>query len=471
MLTYLYLSTAMYIAESKLRMLSPTGRSRMWDKDADGYARGEGIAAVVLKSLSAALEDGDHIECIIRATGVNQDGRTAGLTMPSGTAQATLIRDTYARAGLDPNNPQDRPQFFHAHGTGTPAGDPQEAEGISRAFFSAETTADKGKLYVGSLKTIIGHTEGTAGLASLIGTSLAVQHGIVPPNMHFNELNPKVAPFYEHLEIPTAAKSWPALEPGQVRRASVNSFGTDLFLTCGLCWSFANDFPGFGGTNAHAIIEAYEPKQRKNESIPVFTPFTISAASERSLRAMLADYSNFLKVQPQVNLRDLAWTLQTRRSTLSYRKAVVGRDQQDICDKIDSLLAEANAANASLNSRYFNIASPRILGVFTGQGAQWPRMGARLIEASPFVAERIAQLEGSLADLPVEDRPSWTLRNELLADASTSRLSEAAISQPLCTAVQIVLVDLLRLAGVKLHAVIGHSSGASAFLQSLAQFF
>lgn len=107
----------MYIVESKLNMLSPTGRSRMWDIDADGYARGEGVASVVLKTLSAALEDNDHIDCIIRETGINQDGRTAGLTMPSGAAQADLIRQTYLRAGLDINDPRDRPQFFHAHGT------------------------------------------------------------------------------------------------------------------------------------------------------------------------------------------------------------------------------------------------------------------------------------------------------------------------------------------------------------------
>jgi len=144
----------MYIAESKLNMLSPTGRSRMWDADADGYARGEGLAAVVLKPLSAALEDGDHIECIIRGTGINQDGRTAGLTMPSNIAQADLIRTTYARAGLDINDPKDRPQFFHAHGTGTPAGDPQESEAISRAFFGNGKVTDT--LYVGSIKTIIG---------------------------------------------------------------------------------------------------------------------------------------------------------------------------------------------------------------------------------------------------------------------------------------------------------------------------
>jgi hybrid polyketide synthase/nonribosomal peptide synthetase ACE1 len=116
--TNLLLGPEQYVAESKLRMLSPTGRSRMWDKDADGYARGDGIAVVILKPLSAALADGDHIECIIRETGINQDGRTKGITMPNPVAQADLIRSTYARAGLDLANPRDRPQFFEAHGTG-----------------------------------------------------------------------------------------------------------------------------------------------------------------------------------------------------------------------------------------------------------------------------------------------------------------------------------------------------------------
>lgn len=213
----------MFVAESNLHMLSATGRSRMWDKDADGYARGEGIAAVVLKTLSAAIADGDHIECIIRETGVNQDGKTPGLTMPSATAQARLIRDTYARAGLDIDKQEDRPQFFHAHGTGTPAGDPQEAEAISKAF-SGDSRGQK--LYVGSVKTIVGHTEGTAGLASLISSSLALQNRTIPPNMHFNQLNPKLEPFYKHLEVPTSALPWPELLPGQPRRVSVNSFGT-----------------------------------------------------------------------------------------------------------------------------------------------------------------------------------------------------------------------------------------------------
>lgn len=204
-------------------MLSPSGRSRMWDKDVDGYARGEGIASVVLKPLSVAIRDNDNIECLIRGTGVNQDGRTPGLTMPSGNAQASLIRDTYRRANLNIDDPKDWPQFFHAHGTGTAAGDPQEAQAISQAFDQRKNPDNK--LYVGSIKTIIGHTEGTAGLASLIGTSLALRNGIIPPNMHFNTLNPRLEPFYQNLEVPTRCMPWPTTSPAETRRASINSFG------------------------------------------------------------------------------------------------------------------------------------------------------------------------------------------------------------------------------------------------------
>ncbi|KGO47793.1 Acyl transferase/acyl hydrolase/lysophospholipase [Penicillium expansum] len=431
----LLLSPGMYIAESNLHMLSPSGTSKMWDKDVDGYARGEGIACVVLKPLSAALRDGDHIECLIRGTGVNQDGKTRGLTMPSATAQATLIRETYARAGLDIDKPEDRPQFFHAHGTGTPAGDPQEAEAISEAFYG---NGASDKLYVGSIKTIIGHTEGTAGLASLIGTSLALQHGVIPPNMHFNELNPRIAPFYGNLEVPTSAQPWPQLQPGQTRRASVNSFG-------------------FGGTNAHAIIEAYEKPVVSPSVGTLFSPLTISAATEKSLRAVLSSYVDYLEDNPQVSLRDVAYTVQERRSTLAFRAAIVASSGAEAVEKIESLLNSEDAPE--LNTKHFAVGSPRILGVFTGQGAQWPRMGAKLVETSPFVAKRLEELDAALASLEKNLRPEWTLREQILADATTSRVAEAAISQPLCTAVQILLVDLLRVAGIKLDAVVGHSSG------------
>lgn len=213
---------------------------------------------------------------------------------------------------------------------------------------------------------------------------------------------------------------------------------------------------GFGGTNAHAILEAYEPVQSLADPVPVFTPLVFSAACERSLRAAMVGYSNLLKSNPSMNLRDLAWTLQMRCSTLSYRQAVAGINPQDFSDKIDLLVDDKMT---KMETRYFDVATPRILGVFTGQGAQWSRMGAQLIHKSPFATHIIDKLDKSLAELPLRDRPSWTIKDELSADEEASRLSDAAISQPLCTALQIILVDLLGLAGVKFHAVIGHSSG------------
>ncbi|KAK0383741.1 hypothetical protein NLU13_9652 [Sarocladium strictum] len=441
----LILGPGMWIAESKLHMLSPTGSSKMWDASADGYARGEGIAAVVLKKLSDAIRDGDPIDCVIRGTGVNQDGRTPGLTMPNNAAQAELIRDTYLRSGLDICDPKDRPQFFHAHGTGTQAGDPQEAQAISSSFF-ADGTKSSNKLLVGSIKTVIGYVQGSAGLASLISTALALQHAMIPPNLHFANLSPRVAPFYDNLEIPTSARPWPEPVAGQPRRASVNSFG-------------------FGGTNAHAILESYEPAEavRHDEdsaAVPGFTPLTVSAATSAALRVMLSDLKAYLEGNPDTNIRDLAYTLQARRSTLAYRTSIICGNVDEAISRIDGLLSDDAAGSENgLTTRRLDVPAPRILGVFTGQGAQWPRMGARLIEQSSYAAGRVAELDRALANLPEGDRPNWSLPDELLAEPKVSRLSEAAISQPACTAVQIVLVDLLRAANVELSGVVGHSSG------------
>lgn len=225
--TTVILNPEMYVSESKLKMLSPTGRSRMWDAKADGYARGEGVAAIVLKRLSDAVADGDHIEAIIRETGVNQDGFSNGLTVPSSEAQAALIHDTYARAGLDPSsNPQDRPQFFEAHGTGTLAGDPKEAAAIFKSFGQHDAIAPADTpLYVGSIKTIVGHLEGSAGLAGVLKAVGMIRAGVIPPNLLFDELNPAIEPYYKGLQVPTQLQTWPALPENVPRRVSVNSFG------------------------------------------------------------------------------------------------------------------------------------------------------------------------------------------------------------------------------------------------------
>ncbi|ORY61265.1 putative polyketide synthase [Pseudomassariella vexata] len=413
-----------FIFESKLKMLSPDGRSKMWDRDANGYARGDGVAVVVMKTLSQAIADGDSIDCIIRETSLNQDGATTGITMPSAVARKALIRATYEKAGLDIQAETDRPQYFEAHGTGTPAGDPIEAEAIAKAFYGDKMESRHGAhpLYVGSIKTVLGHTEGTAGIAAILKASLALQNSLIPPNLLFHNLSDGVKPFYDNLEIPTAARPWPAAKGG-LRRASVNSFG-------------------FGGANAHAILESYDgpsPASPDDSNTTLFTPFVFSALSEQSLRMGLSDYSAFLESNHGVDAKNLAYTLRHRRSVFPYRVSFTASSTEDLRSKMAGVLNDESSPVGVRALPASARAAPKILGVFTGQGAQYARMGAELLEYSTMARRIIQDLESYLEPLP--DRPTWSLQAELLASSKTSRVGEA---------------------NVKLDAVVGHSSGEIA---------
>ncbi|KAL7928326.1 putative PKS-NRPS protein [Trichoderma chlorosporum] len=441
----LLLGPNQYVAESKLKMLSPNGLSQMWDEKADGYARGDGFASVVLKKLSDAIRDGDKIECIVRETGTNQDGRTKGITMPSPIAQAALIQETYRRAGLDLSRPSDRPQYFEAHGTGTPAGDPVESRAISTAFFGPKSgfkrSPEDPKLIVGSIKTVIGHTEGTAGLASLLKVSLALQNGKVPPNLHFDKLSATVKPHFTNLDIPTSLRDWPQIPEGGVKRASVNSFG-------------------FGGANAHAILEEYIPQSaavtKVSTPAPSFTPFLFSAASSTALSANISAYADFIDTNSGSNLKNVGYTLSKHRSSLQERAFFSASSTDDLVTKLRAYVADGKKPDTTLSK---SATKPRTLGIFTGQGAQWPRMGAELIESSAKIGKIVDDLDETLATLPAEDRPSWSLREKMLESAATSQIQKAELSQPLCTALQIILVEAMRHAGITFDAVVGHSSG------------
>ncbi|KAK8009220.1 hybrid PKS-NRPS enzyme [Apiospora marii] len=452
-----------YITESSMHLISSDSRCRMWDRDAGGYARGEGCAAVVLKTLAQAVRDGDHIECVLRGSLVNSDGSTNGITMPSPSAQAALIRQTYRDAGLDPI--ADRCQYFECHGTGTQAGDPVEAQAIRDTFFPPVDSSQHKQhgrtdppLYCGSIKTVTGHLEGCAGLAGVLKASLALQNKAIPPNMHFHQLNPKVEPFYEDLEVPTCLVPWPEPSYDGPRRASVNSFG-------------------FGGTNAHAILESYEPNSSSSSSLE--TPASSSLGSsasdigndsvynssstvgvvgggEKTERALLAYLRE--KEQSALDIDVLSSSLQSKRTVFPHRAAIpAASDLEDLVQKLEdqvNALGTSTDAGAGFSA---TTQSPRILGIFTGQGAQTARMGSTLLEHSPLFKQSILACEDALRSIP--EPPTWSLRDELAADAAKSRVSEATFSQPLCTAVQIGLVDLLRACGLHFAAVVGHSSG------------
>ncbi|KAH7408173.1 lovastatin nonaketide synthase [Phaeosphaeria sp. MPI-PUGE-AT-0046c] len=452
--TALFLDSAMYMAESNLQMLSPDSRCRMWDKDANGYSRGEGCAAILIKPLSTALKDGDDIECIIRATAVNSDGRTSGITMPSTAAQVKLIRKTYEKAGLNPIN--NRCQYFECHGTGTPAGDPVEAAAIQQAFFLEQNGSCKDtQLYCGSIKTVIGHLEGCAGLAGILKASLAIRHKTIPPNLHFHSLNPKIKPYYSHLCVPTSLVPWPEVEHGPLR-ASVNSFG-------------------FGGTNAHVILESYDCSDMRRKAIddnPSQTLcateshrlFVFSAECESSLLEYLKRMIQYLKHDRSVALDDLEWTLSARRSTFSTRTYIAASNREMLMQRLDEKICEAEtdpSTQAGICASYTNsVSSPKILGIFTGQGAQWVNMGRELIHACPFFKRSLLKCEEALFLLP--DGPSWSLIDALINGDSLPTVLPARIAQPLCTAVQIALVDILHEVGITFNAVVGHSSGEVA---------
>lgn len=486
----LMLAPEQFVVEASMHMLSPTGHCRMWDSGADGYARGEGLAVLLLKPLSRALAEGDcsRIQALIRETGVSSDGRTAGITLPSPTSQAALIRATYRRTGLDPLRVEDRCQYFEAHGTGTPIGDPREAEAIHSAFFcgpeedarieDADCSLHGPTMLVGSAKTVIGHTEGAAGLAGVLKAILSMHHGKVPANLHLVELSPDVASFCRaslrgNMRVPTELTPWPFVPPGQPVRASVNSFG-------------------FGGTNAHAILELYEPSihgpadpsGRQSEvcskkgvlrDLP-HIPLMLSANSSDSLRMLVARYRDFLRRSSAANstvaLRQVAWRAHTFRSALPFRLAVSARTENEAAD-ILSTFVDGDEGNDGQIQPIFRIranrwnkaadrSTPKLLGIFTGQGAQWPGMSRCLFAENEIYRNSIRALDAYLAACP--DPPIWSLENELQRLASDgSKVYGAEIGQPLCTAVQIGLIDVLYDGlGLRFSCVVGHSSGEIA---------
>jgi acyl transferase domain-containing protein/NADPH:quinone reductase-like Zn-dependent oxidoreductase/ubiquinone/menaquinone biosynthesis C-methylase UbiE len=388
---------------------------------------------------------------------VNQDGKTETITTPSEEAQATLIRECYRKAGLDPSETT----YFEAHGTGTPTGDPIEARAVA-AIFKEAKSADK-PLVIGSVKTNIGHTETASGLASIIKVAMSLEKGVIPPSINFEQPNPNI-PFADfNLQVARQLQNWPDLEG--IRRASVNNFG-------------------YGGSNAHVIMESYNSFKSTRKSLtngvqvnghsrePKSRVFTLSAKDETTAQAMISnlkDHLASLQVDDEEKYLDsLAYTLGQRRSKLPW---VAVQPAQSLSGLIKAL-GSGKVAPARA------IEQPKIGFVFTGQGAQWWAMGRELIEAYPLFKASVLEAEGYLRELG----STWNLigkcpqrsrrflyktiadiqAEELTRSPETTRVNELAFSTPLCAVVQIGLVRLLESWGVKPTAVTSHSSGEVA---------
>lgn len=440
----LHFDPNIFITISDLGMLSIDGRSRAFDEFGKGYARGEGICAAILKRKSEAELDGNTIRAIVRGSLTSHDGRKQSITLPSSAAQEQLIRQTYQNARLDPADTH----FFEAHGTGTPAGDPREARAIGAIFAPNR----KRKLMVGSVKTTIGHLEGASGLAGIIKATLSLENRKIPPNMHFSNPNPEILFEDYKIEIPTKMTDWEA--SNNLRRASINSFG-------------------YGGTNAHVILEGYYPSKddKGTEGLPSYAkviderPYLLplTSHSETAGKLWIRSLAGYLEKYPATRAQDLAHSLSSKRSMHRYRSFVIGSDQETLLKELaDPSLIAAWAASNGVN--------PRIGFVFTGQGVQWFAMGRKLIEQSPLFRHTLERCDRILQQL--SNPPDWSIIDEILQIKEASYLAQTRFSQPICTALQLAILALLNEWNIKPSAVVGHSSGelAAAFAAGILSF-
>jgi acyl transferase domain-containing protein/NADPH:quinone reductase-like Zn-dependent oxidoreductase/acyl carrier protein len=422
-----------FVGFSKASMLSPDGRCYAFDARANGYVRAEGAGVVVLKPVAQAQADGDRIYAVILATAINQDGRTAGLSLPSGAAQETLLRDVYARAGVLPQ----AVQYVEMHGTGTPAGDPIEADAVGRVLGIDRGNADVCR--IGSVKTNIGHLESGSGIAGLIKLALALKQGQIPASLHCETPNPQIDFRELQLRVQRETEAWP--ESGDGRIAGINSFG-------------------FGGTNAHAVLKDFastpqEPAEPEERDRAYLLP--ISARSSETLDGLARRYRGLLLADGgRTKLGDLCSSAGLRRSHHDWRAALVARTTEEMVRQLDAFLGgERRLGVASGQVRAEK--RPRLAFLFAGNGPQWWGMGRQLLESAPAFREAVAA-----CGLALRKYTSWSLLEELERDEATSRLNRTEIAQPALFALQLGLVALWRSWGIVPDAVIGHSVGEIA---------
>ncbi|KND87310.1 Lovastatin diketide synthase LovF [Tolypocladium ophioglossoides CBS 100239] len=440
----LMLTPDLFKVFSSLGLLGPDGKSYAFDSRANGYGRGEGVGTIVIKRLRDALAAGDPIRAVIRETYLNQDGKTETITSPSQQAQEALIRECYRRAGLSPRDTQ----YFEAHGTGTPTGDPIEARAIAAVFRAADRTE---RLRIGSVKTNIGHTEAASGLAGLIKVVLAMEKGQIPPSVNFDKPNPKLKLDEWGLKVATELEPWPATGE-KPRRASVNSFG-------------------YGGPNSHVILEDSRTWTAPTP-IKMDLGFHVGDRSEvllfygrdeQACQRMVCNTKEYLRrrkledadmgVKGVVTLmKSLCFTLSRHRTRFPWVSAHAAPYSDDL-DQVIRALDAPQFKPVRLPWR-----ASRIGMVFTGQGAQWHAMGRELINAFPIFRSTLFAAEVCLRGFGAD----WSLMEELGRDAASSRVNSTALSIPVCVAVQIALVRLLRFWGISPTAVTSHSSGEIA---------
>jgi len=415
------------IMMSKGHFLSHHGECHAFDETAAGYARGEGAGVLLLKRLDDALAAGDPIHAVICGTAVNQDGHTDGISLPNSDAQEALVREVYRRAGVAPGEVD----YVEAHGTGTQAGDPAELGALHRTFAEGRSR----KLLVGSVKTNIGHLEAAAGVAGVLKAIGVLKHREVPGNLHFKKPNPKI-PFDKYcLEVPRQKTALPGPDEKPTLFVGVNSFG-------------------YGGTNAHIVLESAPPAVAPEAIAPTGEPrlVPISARSEEALRDLAGKFAFQLGQAGAVAFEDFAYTAAFRRSHLPVRAAVIARNAEDLRTRLIAL--STGEPHEGVVTTAKGVPAKSVAFVYTGMGPQWWGMGQELFRYEPIAAATLDEIDAIFRPLA-----GWSLRDAMLAPEAESRMAHTDLAQPANFALQIALTRLWEARGVRPAAVVGHSVG------------
>ncbi|WP_234455288.1 type I polyketide synthase [Thermohalobaculum xanthum] len=428
-----------FVGFSRASMLSPTGLCRAFDAAADGYVRAEGAVALVLRRLESARAEGEPVRAVLMGTGVNSDGRTMGLALPSGERQAALLETVYRRLGIEP----DRLAFIEAHGTGTPVGDPIEAHAIGKVLGKGRARP----LPIGSAKSNVGHLEPASGLVGLIKAALALENGTVPRSLHVEQVNPHIPLDDLGLQVATEALPVPPHPDGAPWVAGINNFG-------------------FGGANAHAVLREALPAERpasppepltSQASLP---PLILTAASGESLARQAAAWSARVAGTSAAEATALIATAAHRQARHRHRAVVLGDTVSALVTELDSLGAGTSLVNTAVATAADRAGQTAF--VFSGNGAQWPGMGCDLYAGDAAFRAAFDRVADAFRAQSGTDDPTSDLADLLQDPELGARIEESEVAQPLIFAIQVALVEALAGRGVRPDAVAGHSVGEVA---------
>lgn len=418
-------SPTSFIAFSQANMLSPTGLCRAFAAEADGFVRAEGAVVLILRKAALAEAARNPVRGIVLASDVNQDGRTNGIALPSLDAQEALLGRIYQRGGIE----VDRLAFVEAHGTGTPVGDPIEATAIGRIIGQKRAAA----LPIGSVKTNIGHLEPASGLAGVLKALLALNHGLLPPSLHFGSPNPHIP--FDRLNLSVCTQ--PLALPNAGRQyAGVNSFG-------------------FGGTNAHVVVGAGRVERSTPADDARLKVFAFSANSGAALQAQAREYRNRVGALTDQETAETASAILHRRERQTHRVVIASTRSTDVVEALDAFLAGGEDRRLTVGTAVGR--DLPVAFVFSGNGGQYVGMGQAAYRNSAAFRARFEELDGYFKQIG-----GWSLRDALFSENLAERLPSTRVAQPLVFAIQSASTAALRDAGIEPAVVLGHSVGEVA---------